>query len=76
MNFFQAQDKARYNTLLLLVLFVIAMGILIAGFYFLMLVIMNSTGGAQEEQVPLNLFVPELLLYCAGGVSLLVIGGG
>src|SRR5215475_2914801 len=68
-NFFQQQDSARRKTFQLVVYFVLAILILIALVYGLLLALnMNS---AQE---PVSWWQPELLLLAAPGVGL-VVGG-
>src|SRR6516164_1393465 len=66
-NFFQQQDSARRKTLQLVVYFVLAILILIALVYGLLLAL--STYGATE---PVSWWQPELLLLAAPGVGLVV----
>src|SRR5262249_16503193 len=68
-NFFQQQDSARRKTFQLVVYFVLAILILIALVYGLLLAL--SMYGARE---PLSWWQPELLLLAALGVGL-VVGG-
>jgi Zn-dependent protease with chaperone function len=66
-NFFQQQDSARRKTFRLVVYFVLAILILIALVYGLLLAL--SMYGAHE---PVSWWQPELLLLAAPGVGLLV----
>src|SRR5262249_37066362 len=68
-NFFQQQDSARRKTFRLVVYFVLAILILIALVYGLLLAL--SMYGARE---PVSWWQPELLLLAAPGVGL-VVGG-
>ena len=68
-NFFQQQDSARRKTFQLVVYFVLAILILIALVYALLLAL--SMYGARE---PVSWWQPELLLLAAPGVGL-VVGG-
>ena len=68
-NFFQQQDSARRKTFQLVVYFVLAILILIALVYGLLLAL--SMYGARE---PVSWWQPELLLLAAPGVGL-VVGG-
>ncbi len=68
-NFFQQQDSARRKTFQLVVYFVLAILILIALVYALLLAL--SMYGASE---PVSWWQPELLLLAAPGVAL-VVGG-
>ena len=66
-NFFQQQDSARRKTFQLVVYFVLAILILIALVYALLVAL--STYGAYE---PVSWWQPELLLLAALGVGLVV----
>ena len=68
-NFFQQQDSARRKTLQLVVYFVLAILILIALVYGLLLTLSMSSGPE-----PVSWWQPELLLLAAPGVGL-VVGG-
>src|SRR5262245_19066710 len=68
-NFFQQQDSARRKTFQLVVYFVLAILILIALVYALLLAL--SMYSARE---PVNWWQPELLLFAAPGLGL-VVGG-
>ena len=68
-NFFQQQDSARRKTFQLVVYFVLAILILIALVYGLLLAL--SMYSARE---PVSWWQPELLLLAAPGVGLLVGG--
>src|SRR5262245_38870049 len=68
-DFFQQQDSARRKTVLLVVYFVLALVILIALVYGLVLAL-NLYGGGE----PVSWWQPELLLLVAVGVGLLVGG--
>src|SRR5262249_1841867 len=68
-NFFQQQDSARRKTFQLVVYFVLAILILVALVYGLLLAL--STDSARE---PASWWQPELLLLAALGVGLVVAG--
>ena len=68
-NFFQQQDSARRKTFELVVYFVLAILILIALVYGLLLWLGMDSAGA-----PVSWWHPELLLLAAAGVGL-VVGG-
>jgi Zn-dependent protease with chaperone function len=68
-DFFQQQDSARRQTVLLVVYFVLAIVILIALVYALMLVL-----GVFSGVEPVSWWQPELLLLVAAGVGV-VVGG-
>ena len=67
-SFFQQQDSARRKTFQLVVYFVLAILILIALVYGLLLVLMHS------DHEPVSWWQPELLLFAALGVGLAVGG--
>src|SRR5215471_8757613 len=68
-NFFQQQDSARRKTFELVVYFVLAILILIAMVYWLLLWL-----GIDSAGEPVSWWQPELLLFAAPGVGL-VVGG-
>ncbi len=78
MNFFEQQDKARKNTKVLVVYFVIAVACIIASVYISSLLIFYGTHAKQQPGAPspeLVLWDPMLFLYVAlGTLGVVVIG--
>jgi Zn-dependent protease with chaperone function len=77
-DFFEHQDKARKNTKVLVVYFVIAVACIIASVYFASLLIFYGTQSQQQPGVPtreLVLWNPKLFLYVAiGTLSVVAVG--
>jgi Zn-dependent protease with chaperone function len=78
MDFFEHQDKARKNTKVLVVYFVIAVACIIASVYLASLLIFYGTQSQQQAGDPtpeLVLWDPKLFLYVAlGTLAVVVIG--
>lgn len=78
MDFFEHQDKARKNTKLLVVYFVIAVACIIASVYIASLLIFYGTQANQQPGAPppeLVLWNPELFLYVVlGTLGVVIIG--
>jgi len=78
MDFFEHQDKARKNTKVLVVYFVIAVACIIASVYLASLLIFYGTQSQQQNGDPtpeLVLWDPKLFLYVAlGTLSVVIIG--
>lgn len=78
MNFFEHQDKARKNTKVLVVYFVIAVVCIIASVYFASLLIFNGAGAERQPGAPaheLVLWDPKLFLYAMlGTLGVVIIG--
>jgi Zn-dependent protease with chaperone function len=78
MDFFEHQDKARKNTKLLVVYFVLAVLCIIASVYFASVLVFHIAGSRQPPGVPppeLVLWDPRLLLYVAlGTLGIVMIG--
>jgi len=78
MDFFEHQDKARRNTKVLVVYFVIAVACIIASVYIASLLIFYGVGSKPQEGRPppeLVLWDPKLLLYVAlGTLGVVIIG--
>jgi Zn-dependent protease with chaperone function len=78
MDFFEHQDKARKNTKVLVVYFVLAVVCIIASVYFASLLIFNGTGAERQPGVPVRelvLWDPNLFLYAMLGMLGVVIIG-
>lgn len=67
MDFFRDQERARSNSKILLLLFTLAVGLIIAAIYFLFLFIFGSA--------PDGYWSPRLFYWVAGGTLLVVAGG-
>ncbi len=78
MDFFEHQDKARKNTKVLVVYFVIAVACIIASVYLASLLIFYGVGSKSQEGRPppeLVLWDPKLFLYVAlGTLGVVIIG--
>lgn len=78
MDFFEHQDKARKNTQVLVVYFVIAVACIIASVYLASLLIFYGTHAKQQPGAPppeLVLWDPKLFLYVAlGTLSVVAVG--
>ncbi|MDA1278235.1 MAG: M48 family metallopeptidase, partial [Verrucomicrobia bacterium] len=79
MNFFEHQDKARKNTKVLVVYFVIAVACIIVSVYLASLAIFYGTHAKQQAGAPppeLVLWDPKLFLYVAlGTLGVVAVGG-
>jgi Zn-dependent protease with chaperone function len=78
MNFFEAQDKARRNTLWMILLFVCAVGglIVLTNIFLLGAFAYMKTGGFVLSISELqNYFEPEIFIAVAVGICLLIFGG-
>lgn len=78
MDFFEHQDKARKNTKVLVIYFVIAVVCIIASVYFASLLIFNGTGAERQPGAlarEIVLWDPKLFLYAMLGTLGVVIVG-
>lgn len=73
MDFFQEQERARGNSKLLVMLFFLAVGIIIAVVYLLAVILLFTP--SQPASMPTSYWHPEVLFW-VGGITTLIVASG
>ena len=74
MDFFQAQDRARHKTGLLVVYFLVACALMIVALYAIVVAALEYIGQKSHDQ-PIDLIQPQIFLLVAGGTLLVIVTG-